>query len=252
MNNLLIPFCLLISIVDGQNCSVYNPCGRNDYCRDTNGKWRCECKFWWNDTLCDEPFRGDESEIPRRHRSEYVSYSSGNVYFGGYFIDYLLWGYILVAFFTMLIWVCFEVFITFGSARWIQSILKLIIPTVLAVFCKEYINEILSRYVCLQYAGQVLAINNRRILMIFIYFNIFLDAFLGFVSSIIRLLQSVVAEIIYMCRLDYSPLGRKLELFDGDFNAYCGYIRSECAHRHLVMLVFASHLFNQLKMKQYE
>ena len=86
--------------------------------------------------------------------------------------------------------------------------------------------------------------------MIFIYFNFFLDAFLGLVSSIMRLVKSFIAGIIYMCRLDYSPFGRKLETFDGGFSAYCGFIHTECAHRHPVLLVFISHLYSQLKMKQ--
>jgi hypothetical protein len=45
-----------------------------------------------------------------------------------------------------------------------------------------------------------------------------------------------------MCRLDYSPLGRKLETVDAGFNAYCGFIYMECAHRHPVLLCFVSHL----------
>lgn len=45
-----------------------------------------------------------------------------------------------------------------------------------------------------------------------------------------------------MCRLDYSPLGRKLETMDTGFNAYCGFIYMECAHRHPILLCFVSHL----------
>ncbi|CAF3812588.1 unnamed protein product [Rotaria sordida] len=45
-----------------------------------------------------------------------------------------------------------------------------------------------------------------------------------------------------MCRLDYSPLGRKLETTDSGFSAYCGFIHVECAHRHPIVLCFISHL----------
>jgi hypothetical protein len=37
---------------------------------------------------------------------------------------------------------------------------------------------------------------------------------------------------------------------DGGFSAYCGFIHTECVHRHPVMLVFASHLYTQFKIKQ--
>ena len=195
-----------------------------------------------------QAFRGDDSEIPRRQRSKYVSYSSGNVHFGGYFIGYLIWGFIIVAVVVALLCFSIEAFITFGNVRLIESFLRRIIPSFLFVFFKQYLNKLLAQYVFLQHQGQVLALNNRRALMIFIYFNFFLDAFLGFVSSLIRLVKSLIGGVLYMCRLDYSPLGRKLEGYDGGFNAYCGFIHTECTHRHPVMLVFASYLYTQMRL----
>ncbi|CAF2833657.1 unnamed protein product [Rotaria sp. Silwood2] len=53
-----------------------------------------------------------------------------------------------------------------------------------------------------------------------------------------------------MCRLDYSPLGRKLENVDGGFKAYCGFIQMEANHRHPVMLAFTSIVLTHIKIKQ--
>ncbi|UJR08228.1 hypothetical protein I4U23_012501 [Adineta vaga] len=198
-----------------------------------------------------QSFRGDDSEIPRRQRSRYISYASGNIHFAGYFIGYLIWGFILIAVFVTLICVAIDAFITFGSVRLIETILKKVIPSLLFILFKQYLNKILAQYVFLQHQGNVLALNNRRILMIFIYFNFFLDAFLGFISSIMRLIKSAIGGIAYMCRLDYSPLGRKLETMDGGFSSYCGFIHTECAHRHPVMLVFVSHIYTEMKLKQW-
>jgi hypothetical protein len=197
-----------------------------------------------------QSFRGDDSEIPRRQRSMYISYATGNFHFAGYFIGYLIWGFIIIAVFSALLCICIDSFITFGSVRLVEQILKAVIPSLLFVLFKQYLNKILAQDVFLQDHGETIAMNNRRLLMIFIYFNFFLDAFLGFISSIMRLITSLIGGIIYMCRLDYSPFGRKLETFDGGFNAYCGFIHTECAHRHPVLLVFVSHLYTQLKMKQ--
>jgi len=197
-----------------------------------------------------QAFRGDDTELPRRQKSRYISYASGNIHFAGYFIGYLIWGFILTATFVSIICICIEAFIVYGSVRLIEKILKTIIPSILFVFFKQYLNKLLTQYCFLQHHGEVLSLNNRRILMIFIYFNFFLDAFLGFISSIFRLIKSVIAGLIYMSRLDYSPLGRKLETLDGGFSSYCGFIYTECAHRHPVMLVFVSHLYTQLKMKE--
>jgi hypothetical protein len=198
-----------------------------------------------------QAYRGDDSEIPRRQRSQYISYATGNFHFAGYFIGYLVWGFIIIAIFSSLICICIGAFIQYGSVRALETVLKFCIPSILLVVFKLYLNKLLAQYVFLQDYGDVLALNNRRCLMIFIYFNFFLDAFLGFVSSIFRLLESIIGGIFYMCRLDYSTLGRKLETLDSGFNAYCGFIHTECTHRHPIMLVFVSHLFNEIRTKQY-
>ncbi|UJR33960.1 hypothetical protein I4U23_021376 [Adineta vaga] len=196
-------------------------------------------------------FRGDVSEIPKRDKSKFLSYTTGNFHFAGYFIGYVVWGYILIAAFAFLIYMCIAAFIQYGSVKFLETILKKIIPVLLLIFFKQYLNNILARYVFLQHYGDILAINNRRVLMIFLYFNFFLDAFLGLVSSIIRIIKSIIGGFLYMCRLDYSPLGRKLETFDAGFSAYCGFIQFEAVHRNPIMLVCASYLYGRMKAQQY-
>ena len=60
---------------------------------------------------------------------------------------------------------------------------------------------------------------------------------------------SALGGIVYMCRLDYSPLGRKLETWDSGYSSYCGFIHTECTHRHPILLVFAGHLLDLSKKK---
>lgn len=197
-----------------------------------------------------QAFRGDASEIPCRQRSQYISYATRNFHFAGYFIGYLIWGFIIIAVFSAIVCVCIEAFVTYGNARLLEKILKAIIPSRLLVLFKVYLNKLIAQFILRQHFGEVLALNNRRLFMIFIYFNFFLDAFLGFISSILRFVKSIIAGILYMCRLDYSVLGRKLETFDSGFSAYCGFIHTECIHRHPVMLVFVSHLYNEVKKNE--
>jgi len=192
-----------------------------------------------------QAFRGDDSEIPRRNSTQNVNYACENIHFAGYLIGYVIWGYILIAFFVMIIAVIIDIVITYGMVRFVESFLKIIIPPILFAIFQYYMNKILGQYVFLQQGGDVLSINHRRILMVFLYFNFFLDALLGFISSIIRVLKSIIGGIIYMCRLDYSSLGRKLETLESGFNAYCGFIHMECAHRHPVLLYFTSLLIRE-------
>ncbi|CAF3905392.1 unnamed protein product [Rotaria sp. Silwood2] len=127
-------------------------------------------------------FRGDDCEIPRRTSSDSIQHASGNVHFAGYFIGYLLWGYILVGIIAFIITLIMGSLIRFGSVRFVERILK------------------------------------RR---------------------------GIIGGIVYMCRLDYATMGRKLETMDEGFSAYCGFIHMECAHRHPVMLFFVSHVLRQ-------
>lgn len=197
-----------------------------------------------------QAYRGDVTDIPRRDKSEYISYATGNFHFAGYFIGYLIWGIILIAVFAFLLCLALDGFITYGSVPFVEKILKFIIPSLLFVLFKLYLNKVLARYFFLQHFGEVLSLDNRRSLMIFIYFNFYLDAFLGFISSVVRLVKSLIGGILYMCRLDYSPLGRKLETMDGGFSAYCGFIHTECTHRHPILLVCVAHLYTRVKKRE--
>jgi len=56
---------------------------------------------------------------------------------------------------------------------------------------------------------------------------------------------------IYISRLDYSPLDRKLETFGAGFPVYCGFIHIEAVHWNPIMVVVTSYLYSWMKAKQY-
>ena len=187
-------------------------------------------------------FRGDHCEIPRYNSLKNEDYITGTFHFAGYLIGCVIVAYIFLAVILLIVLVAIDALVTYGNVRFIEIILKFTIPTFLLVMFKTYLNKILGRYIFLQHGGEILSINNWRAFMVFIYFNFFLDAFLGLVAAVVRLLKSTVGGVLYICRLDCSPLGRKLETCDAGFSAYCGFIFVECAHRHPVLLYFVSHL----------
>ncbi|CAM2700483.1 unnamed protein product [Rotaria socialis] len=201
-------------------------------------------------------FSGDNSEISKRNKEKYIDYGISNFHFAAFFIAYLIWGYVLIALFTWIIYMAIDSSITYGSVRLIEKVLKLIIPVLLLlllllIFFKQYIDKILARFVFLQDYENILAIDNRRILMIFLYFNFFLDVFLVLISSIVSIIISIIGGILHMSRLDYSPMGRKVETFDAGFQAYCDSIHMEAAHRNPIMLTFSSSLYGCIKIKQH-
>ena len=189
-----------------------------------------------------QAYRGDDCEIPARKHTRNLMYITANFRFAGALIGYVILAFLFLAFFSLIITIAIETYIVFGNLKLLERGLKIIIPVVLFTVFKIYLNKVLAQFVFLQTSGDVLTMDNRRVFTLFLYFNFFLDAFLGLFAAIIRLLKSVIGGILYMCRLDYSPLGRKLETLDDGFNAYCGFIHVECAHRHPVLLYFMSHL----------
>lgn len=189
-----------------------------------------------------QAFRGDDSELPRRNPSNNVQYINGNFHFVGYFIGYVILGYVFLLVITIILAIVIDAYIAFGTAPFLELILKRAIPIILLITFKLYLNKVLGRCVFLQDDRRLLFINNRRVFMLFLYFNSFLDSFLGLFVAIARLFKSILGGLLYMCRLDYAPLGRKLESMDAGFSAYCGFIYIEMAHRHPVLLCFVSHL----------
>ncbi|CAF3028489.1 unnamed protein product [Rotaria socialis] len=84
-----------------------------------------------------QSYRGDDTEIPRRHRSEYVSYAVRNFHFAAHFIGYFIWGFILIAVFSLIICIALDGFITYESVPLVDKTLKLTMPSLLFIFFKK-------------------------------------------------------------------------------------------------------------------
>ncbi|CAF3376892.1 unnamed protein product [Rotaria socialis] len=154
-----------------------------------------------------QSYRGDDTEIPRRHRSEYVSYAVRNFHFAAHFIGYFIWGFILIAVFSLIICIALDGFITYESVPLVHKTLKLTMPSLLFIFFKVYINKILAQHALLQHHGEVLSLNNCPLLTIIIYFNFFLDAVLAYLN------QLNMNEIRYINDDDQDSSKRRLSVY---------------------------------------
>ncbi|CAF4710323.1 unnamed protein product, partial [Rotaria socialis] len=86
-----------------------------------------------------QAFRGDDCEIPRVQRLSYVNSAIGNFHFAGYLIGYVVWGWILLLFFTFIFFMCIDLFITLNVFHIFESILKTLIPILLFYYFKEFL-----------------------------------------------------------------------------------------------------------------
>ena len=81
-------------------------------------------------------------------------------------------------------------------------------------------------------------IPNLRLYYTFSYFSFFFDCFLGFLMCLTRISKAFLCSLIFFARLDYSPYGRGLEMYDSSYAAYVSFFHIEKNQRHPVLNVF--------------
>jgi hypothetical protein len=86
----------------------------------------------------------------------------------------------------------------FTADKIFGQILLKAVPVICVIVMKQFITRIASRVIFLNRKSTILAIDNFRAFNIFLYFNFFFDCFMGVVSAIIRLVKSVVLNIVMM------------------------------------------------------
>jgi len=83
-----------------------------------------------------------------------------------------------------------------------------------------------------------LALRNLRLYYTFSYFSFFFDCFLGFLMCLTRITKAFLCSLIFFARLDYSPYGRGLEMYDSSYASYVSFFHIEKNQRHPVLNVF--------------
>jgi hypothetical protein len=86
--------------------------------------------------------------------------------------------------------------------------------------------------------SHLFGLKNLRLYYTFSYFSFFFDCFLGFLTCFTRIGKAFVCALIFFARLDYSPYGRGLELFDSSYASYVSFFHVERHQRHPVLNVF--------------
>jgi hypothetical protein len=86
--------------------------------------------------------------------------------------------------------------------------------------------------------AHLLMLRNLRLYYTFSYFNFFFDCFLGFLMCLTRITKAFLCILIFFARLDYSPYGRGLEMYDSSYASYVSFFHIEKNQRHPVLNVF--------------
>ena len=86
--------------------------------------------------------------------------------------------------------------------------------------------------------NHLIALRNVRLYYTFSYFSFFFDCFLGFIMCLSRISKGILCTLIFFSRLDYSPYGRGLEMYDSSYASYVSFFHIERNQRHPVLNVF--------------
>ncbi|KAL5004400.1 hypothetical protein ScPMuIL_017856 [Solemya velum] len=186
-------------------------------------------------------YRGDYSNLPRAETLNNAGLLVGCMRYAGYQVGYIGWGFVVQFIICFLVTFVLAVLITlirWGITDWLVEILMTVWPAVLVTLVLYIVQRLLAKFLFLRDSANSLAINNRRVFFIFVYFMFFYNIFLGLVSCLLRIVKSVVIGALFLPRLDRSTLPRRFEFFDPGFAAYLGFIHVEKAHTHPVAIVF--------------
>ena len=113
-------------------------------------------------------------------------------------VGYLIWGYFIIYLTGLIIGIVILLLRIFvGEAIFWDIILRLV-PTMCVLAVKYAINIVASNYWFLQSKSKILALNNFRAYNVFVYFNFYLDCFMGIISAVIRLIKSFCIAIFMM------------------------------------------------------
>ena len=166
-------------------------------------------------------YKGKCLYLPPIKKLKNSSIASSSFHFGGYLTGYLIWGFFIQYICLLIIGIIIIILrLTIGDEIFYKILLKLV-PVICALFFKQLVNFVTSRFIFIRRDTKILAIDNFRVFNVFLYFNFFFDCFLGAISAVIRILISVIASIIMMPRISYSFMGRHLERLDkGIFNFF--------------------------------
>lgn len=97
------------------------------------------------------------------------------------------------------------------------------------------------------YPNITVSIDNRRLFSIMSYCFFFYNILLGLFSCTMRILKGMLLGVIFISRIDRTPLMDGFQTWDKAFVAYLGFVTVLVAHRHPLLLVFCQLLLDRNK-----
>ena len=115
-----------------------------------------------------------------------------------YVVGYLIFGYILIYVVAVILGLIIMGIRMFAGDAFFYRIFLFALPPITVVIVTFLINTFITKRVFVVKDSKILGIDNFRAFNIYLYFYFYYDVFMGFLSSIIRLLKAVAANVFMM------------------------------------------------------
>ncbi len=187
--------------------------------------------------------KGYRGQIKYKYKN--VNSAMGSTHFTGYLVGFLANGFFIV--FILIFVILLAVYFVFRIYRdQFEKVLLLIMPFVVVYIIKLLIDYLLTKFVFLQKHGKYLSVENFRVFSLYVYFMFFLDCVWGFASAVLRMIQGIIVQIIFMPRISYNLIAGPLKKFDEGYTVFNGYLRMEIGKFNIQNNLLVSLLFNNV------
>ncbi|CAF1140337.1 unnamed protein product [Didymodactylos carnosus] len=180
-------------------------------------------------------YKGQFIDIPLPKHVSSIGIISKSVHYPGRFIGSLVYSYGFLFLFVSILFILSR-YIFYSLIIWEYSA-KLFLPMIIFFLFQLLFVRLLCKLLFIQ-NGRLLALKNIRLYYAFSYFSFFFDCFLGFIMCLSRITKAIICALIFFARLDYSPFGRGLEMYDSSYAAYVSFMHVERIQMHPVLNVF--------------
>ncbi|CAF3392399.1 unnamed protein product [Rotaria sp. Silwood1] len=180
-------------------------------------------------------YRGIFNDIPTTKQISSITIISKSIHYPGRFMGSLVYSYGFLFLFVSIFYILSRYILY--SIIVIEYVAKLFLPMIIFLLFQLLFVRLLCKLLFVE-KSHLLTLRNLRLYYTFSYFCFFFDCFLGFIMCLTRIVKAFICSIIFFARLDYSPYGRGLEMYDSSYASYVSFFHIEKNQRHPVLNVF--------------
>ncbi|XP_052094984.1 stimulated by retinoic acid gene 6 protein-like [Mytilus californianus] len=209
-------------------------------------------------------YSGDFSFLPKKvKRTDNKDFIASSLRYSGTQIAYMFWCYVILFVVILLLCYILAYLLILPLMDKVSDQLLIGVKAIFPIVAAHYIFQLCQTFLVNRYFLQnhtvmketsedlqrVIALKNRKLFSVLMYFMFFFHVIIGFFTCIRRILLGGAIGILTLARIDRSLLPRGYEHLDSGYATYVGLIMLELYHRNPILIVFCEELRQTLMVK---